>query len=259
MSTEVKSARRVVDLLELLGRARHPVRLRDVTEQLAIPASSASMLLRTLVSASMVARDENGAYRLGVKMLSLGNCALRTFDVRSIARPVMTDTAVRVRSTCNLAVLDGASVVYLEKVQDPNGPIQLVTHIGARLPAHATALGKVLLAEKEPDERDRLLGSHQFTAMTAKTCRSLSELATHLDEYRTRGYAVDNEESHPGVLCFAAPVRDYTESAIAAVSLSGIKGAGLGFDSPDDRAGTEVTLAANKISTALGSRALESA
>lgn len=252
---DVKSARRVVDLLELLGNARQPLRLRDITEQLGIPASSASMLLKTLVATRMVARDEHGAYRLGMKMLSLGNAALQTFDVRGIARPIMTETTVRVRSTCNLAVLDGGTVVYLEKVSDPTSPVQLVTHIGARLPAHATALGKVLLAEMDQAERERLFGAYQFTPMTAKTCRSLSELEMHLEAYQERGYSVDDEESHPGVMCFAAAVRDYSQTVIAAVSLSGIKGAGLGFDRADDRAGKEVKVAAQRISEALGSEA----
>jgi DNA-binding IclR family transcriptional regulator len=250
---DVKSARRVVDLLELLGTARRPLRLRDVTERLGIPASSASMLLKTLSATRMVTRDDSGAYRLGVKMLSLAHAALQTFDVRAVARPTMAETAIRVRSTCNLAVLDGGSVVYVEKVQDPNSPIQLVTHIGARLPAHATALGKVLLAEMEPQTRDQLLARHQFTTMTASTCRSVAELAEHLAAYDERGYAVDDEESHPGVMCFAAPVRDYTETVVAALSLSGIKGARLGFDHPTDRAGREVKRAAARISAALGS------
>lgn len=250
--TDVKSARRVVDLLEVLGNARQPLRLRDVTEQLGIPTSSASMLLKTLVATDMVARDEGGAYRLGVKMLTLGHAALQTFDIRGIARPTMTETAIRVRSTCSLAVLDGGSVVYLEKVQDPNSPIQLVTHIGARLPAHATALGKVLLAEMDEEQRTRLFSTYQFTSMTANTCRSVAELSEHLEAYDGRGFAVDNEESHPGVMCFAAAIRDYSNTVVAAVSLSGIKGAGLGFDSPDDRAGKEVKRAATQISAALG-------
>lgn len=254
---EVKSARRVVELLELLGRAHQPVRLRDVTDELGIPASSASALLKTLVATDLVARDENGAYRLGLKMLSLGNAALQSFDVRAVARPIMTETAIRVRSTCSLAVLDGGTVVYLEKVQDPNSHIQLVTHIGARLPAHATALGKVLLAAMDESERERMFASYQFSTMTANTCRSLAELSGHLDDYTRRGYAVDNEESHPGVMCFAAAVRDYTAAVIAAVSLSGIKGAGLGFAGPDDRAGEEVKRAAVRISAALGSQRAE--
>lgn len=248
----MKSARRVVDLLDLLSRSREPLRVRDISDGLGMPTSSTSTLLRTLVSTGIVARDPHGRFHLGLRLLTLANTVLRSFDIRDIARPVMTEAAIRTRSTCNLAILDGHDVVYLEKVQDPNSHVQLVTHVGARLPAHATALGKVFVAELDPSARLEWLRGHEFRVLTPKTATSAADFLTGLDPYPHTGFAVDDEESHPGVMCFGAPVTDYTGHVVAALSLSGIKGAGLGFDSTDDHAGTETRRVADELSALLG-------
>lgn len=249
---DVKSARRVVDLLDLLSRSAEPLRLRDISAGLDMPSSSTSALLKTLASTGIIARDQHGGYRLGLRLLTFANSVLRSFDIREIARPVMTEAAIRTRSTCNLAILDGDDVVYLEKVQDPHSLIQLVTHVGARLPAHATALGKVLVAEFAPDAQNAWLHTHDFRRMTKNTATSAEEFLSGVDAYRRAGYAVDDEESHPGVMCFAAPVADHTGHVVAALSLSGIKGAALGFDAADDQAGTETRRVADELSTRLG-------
>lgn len=88
----------------------------------------------------------------------------------------------------------------------------------------------------EPTARVAWLRGHEVRGITLKTATSAADFLTGIEAYQGTGFAVDDEESHPGVMCFGAPVTDYTGHVVAALSLSGLKGAGLGFDSTDDHA-----------------------
>jgi IclR family acetate operon transcriptional repressor len=122
--------------------------------------------------------------------------------------------------TANLGVLDGGRVVNLHKVLGPH-PVRLHIDAVGGVPAHATALGKVLLADLPADELDRRLGSRPLVRLTSKTIGDRAVLRAELARVGQRGYAVDDEECSPGLRCVAAPVRDRLGAVVAAVSVSG--------------------------------------
>jgi DNA-binding IclR family transcriptional regulator len=247
----VKSAERVAALLELLGERRTPLRLMDVAQALEIPKSSAHGLLQTLMAKEFVVRDEQQRYRMGMKLFSLAASALGFLDLRELARPTMEGLAERQRATCNLAVLDGHDVLYIEKVEDRSNPVRLVTHVGTRLPAHVTALGKVLVAELPEAAQSLWLSEHEFNKFTEQTRTNRSALAHDLADYERLGYAVDNHEFHDAITGFAAGIQDSTGNVVAALSLTC-----LAFHLPDEEEaaiGRQVCDAAREISRQLRS------
>lgn len=216
----VRSVDRVVSLLELLGQRRTPLRLVEIATALDIPKSTAHGLLQTVVAKNLVVRDEAQCYRIGIRLFSLAASALDTVDIRDLARPIMQGLSATTRNTCNLAVLDDHHVLYIEKVEDRSSPLRLVTHVGTRLPAHATSLGKVLVAGLPKEARQEWVSSHEFTRMTAHTITGARAFARDLRLTSERGFALDNHEFHLAVTGLAAPIVDHTGSTIAALSLT---------------------------------------
>lgn len=216
----VRSVDRVASLLELFGRQRAPMRLMEIAEALEIPKSTAHGLLQTLVAKNLVVRDEAQRYRLGVRMFSLAAAALDVVDLRDLARRPMERLSARTGNTSNLAVLDSHHVLYIERVEDRASPVRLGTHVGTRLPAHATALGKVLVASLSDTESDRWLADHDFLRFTEHTIVDRDAFARELEKQGDVGYAVDDHEFHTAVIGIAAPVRDRTDTTVAALSVS---------------------------------------
>ena len=246
----VKSAERVAKVLELLATSRLPLTLTEVAQRLDIPRSSAHGILQTLRDSGFVQREERNRYRLGVKCLQLAHAAYEDLDLREIARPVMRELSSEHRVTVNLAVLRSDEIVYIEKIQDNSRPIRLVTHVGATLPAHLTALGKCLVGELPDDEREGWISRHRFDAWTPNSITDPDDFRKEMGRYLERGYAVEYDETHPAIMCIAAPVRDHAAQTVAALSMSMLS------SDVDDTVETELGIviqrAAEEVSAGLG-------
>lgn len=215
----VRSAERVAAVLELLRHSPEPLRHGQVAREIGLPKSTATNLLDTLAAVGLIGRDERG-YSLGVKLIELGAAAADRLDIRSIARPVLRDLSELGIGTSNLAILQRHDVLYVEKLNNPEHVIQIATRIGGTAPAHATALGKVLVAALAQDVRERWLAEHSFVAVTEHTITSALEFRRALKLAADNGYALDDEEQNLRTVCVAAPVRDHTGETVAAISLT---------------------------------------
>lgn len=242
----VRSVGRVVSLIELLGERKRPLRLVEIAQALEIPKSTAHGLLQTLVSRDVVVKDEAQRYRLGMRLFSLASTVLEVGELRELARPEMELASADTGSTCNLATLDGHHVMYLEKIEDRSSPVRLVTHVGTRLPAHATALGKVLVAGLPRKRRDAWVAEHDFTAVTAATITDVDRFSATLAEVADIGWATDRHEFHPAIWGVAAPILDHSDTTVAALSLTS-----LDPDADLTALGTRVRAAADAISADL--------
>lgn len=219
----VRSAERVAAVLELLRRSPYPLRHAQVSRELGLPKSTATNLLDTLTDSGLVRHDSRG-YSLGVKLIELGAAAADRLDIRAIARPVLRDLSELGIGTSNLAILQGHDVLYIEKLNNPDHVIQIATRIGGTAPAHATALGKVLVAAMDEAEQDRWIAAHDFAPITDHTITSADEFRKALDFAAVHGYAVDDQEQNLRIVCVAAPVKDHTGQVVAAISLTCLSG-----------------------------------
>jgi IclR family transcriptional regulator, KDG regulon repressor len=219
-SGAVKSALRVLQIIELLTQHDSGLTFIELRERLGLPKSSMHALLRTMRERGHLAFDEaERRYRLGVRYWEAGQAFMRGTDLTRLAKPYLEAISQLLGETVQLAILDGLDNVYIAKV-DSDQPLRLVSHVGSRLPAHATGLGKVLLAYLDEAELQRRLKRAKLARFTDRTIADKAELIEHLTEVRARGSAFDHGEYTPGVFCTAVPVRDHRDAVVAAMSCS---------------------------------------
>jgi DNA-binding IclR family transcriptional regulator len=250
----VKSAKRVLDVLELLASKPRSMALHEIAAAVGMPQSSAHRLMSTLLDAGFV-HQKDKRYELSTKWFGLMSATLASAgslgsgNLRQVAYPVMLELATDLKVTCNLAVLHGRDVVYIEKVD--GGPFGIGTHVGGVLPAHATALGKSLIAGLNPERREAWLEVGHFPALTPNTLTVVDDLRNELEQTRQRGYAIDDEEWHLGIACLASAIAGDSGEPVGAISVSAVKPSMLSLGL--DVVGAQVRAGAERIKVLLGS------
>lgn len=216
----VKSAERALDLLETIGASPEGMTFSRLLDVLGIPKSSLHALLHVLARRGYVELDpESRHFTLGVRVWETGFAYHRHHGFLQETRATMEAIVEQVNETVQLAKLSGSENVYLDKV-DSSHALRLQSEIGTRLPAHATGVGKALLAQLEAEEvMERFPGS-SLEKYTSGTIGSVSELLDEIALIRIRGFAIDNEEYTPGIFCFAVPVYEAGPRATTAMSVS---------------------------------------
>lgn len=212
----MKSAARTVELLELLAaRGDRPARLQELADELGVPRSSMYALLQTLIARGWVRTDTTGSlYGVGIRTLLTGTTYLDSDPRVRLVRPYLDEASQKLGETVHLARLDGRDVVYLA-TRESHEYLRTISRVGRRLPAHAAALGKALLAQ-HPDED---LPEGPYEALTPRTRTTREALAADLAEVRARGHAIDREEAVTGITGFGFALR-YDTPAQDAVSCS---------------------------------------
>ncbi|MFN8623118.1 MAG: IclR family transcriptional regulator [Chloroflexota bacterium] len=217
--TAVKSADRVLTVLDLLA-ARGPSTFSAIVSALGLPNSSAHNLLQTMVRRDYLEFDpETRTYALGLRLWQVAQAYGGNRDLVEIARPLMQQVVDITGETVQLARLDGVENVYLAIAESPH-PMKLVSTVGARLYAHATGLGKALLAGLPDDEVRRRLDGVVLPAFTPHTITDADALVAAVREVRARGFATDDEEYVIGCRCVAMGIHDVGGSVVAAMSVS---------------------------------------
>jgi len=191
----VKSADRALDVLELLSSTDERLTLSDISRRLNAPKSSLHKLLGTMARRGWVEVENSThpVYRIGLRALLAGTRYVDVDEVVRFADPLLSTLTDELEEASHLGRLDGADVVYLAKRESPH-PLRMYSAVGRRIPAHASAMGKALLAQLDWAVVDDIL-PHELKPMTAATITDRSVLRRELDGVRARGYAVDDEES----------------------------------------------------------------
>jgi DNA-binding IclR family transcriptional regulator len=214
-------------LAVLAELARHPagVALDDLARILGSPKSSIHRALGALRRAELAAQDGRGHYLLGDEFLRMAFAHHEARPDHMRIAPVLEALAARYGETAHYAVLDGDEVVYRAKVDPAAGAVKLTSVVGGRNPAHATAVGKLLLAYALPDDQavHDWVGGRVLARPTERTIVDAGLLAAELGRIRRLGYAVDDRENEEPVNCVAVPVSLGTSTAPSgAVSVSGL-------------------------------------
>ncbi|MEV4135614.1 IclR family transcriptional regulator [Dactylosporangium sp. NPDC049742] len=220
MPRVVPAVVRALDILELfLDQPR--LSAREITEQLGLPRTTVHELLVTLVARSYLISvpGQPVQFRLGMPLFQLGAAFAGQLDLVREAQDVAQEVAAACDEAVHVAVLNGADVIYLVKV-DSTHPVRMVSAVGRRLPAHCTAVGKMLLAGLDPIDLDALLPPGDLPAMTPDSITDPERLRAELDRIRAEDVAVDDGESDSAVRCVGAPVRDHAGVTVAAMSVS---------------------------------------
>ena len=212
---------RALAILELASKRPGGFTNADLHRNLEVATSSCSYVLNRLESAGYLRRSPGTRkYELGLKVLTLAHGALHNMGLRTIAEPVLHDLVRRTGYSAYIGVLQKGAMVIVDKVEGPE-LADIDFEIGAVLPAHATAFGKMVLAHLKPNELRRLLTAHPLTKKTKFTIDSRERLMRELDAIRRRGYSTSNGELYSQIRVVAAPISDTAGSVCAALSLLG--------------------------------------
>jgi len=209
---------RVTAVFDSFGDHDEGLGVSELARRANLPKSTVSRIAADLVAQRFLDREGDKLF-LGVRLFELGQTVERPRRLRQVALPVMTDLRNQTGHTVILAVLEGADIVIVATVRGEAAPTPLA-RVGGRLPAHATALGKALLAFS-PDGRDPRSTHHALSRCTAHTIRQPSEFLRELAGVRRNGVAVEREECAVGRGGVASPVLDYCSAAIAAIGVTG--------------------------------------
>jgi len=155
-----------------------------------------------------------------LKLLELGMAKINQIDLVKEARPFLRDLAKQCDETVHLAIFEDAHVLYLAK-EESSQTIRMISYVGKRAPLHCTGLGKVLLANLPLRDRDKIVDKIELFQLTNNTITDKEKLKEELDVIKEKGFALDREENENDVRCIAAPVRDYRDRAVSAISISG--------------------------------------
>jgi DNA-binding IclR family transcriptional regulator len=217
MLSTVENAMKVIEFLAEKNEAG----LSAIGRYLRLAPSTTHRLVSTLASRDFIVRDmESRKYRLGMKFFQLGISVANRFGVRNAAVHSMEELAAKTGETVNLGILVNGKVYYLEKISNDE-PIRVELQVGRAVPAHCTAMGKVILAFLSPGKRGEILSRMPLERRTVNTLADRAALGRQLRDIRANGFAVDNGELLEGVCCVAAPVLGLNGEAIAAISVAG--------------------------------------
>jgi IclR family acetate operon transcriptional repressor len=197
---------RAFALLERLAAAEAPLSLHDATAGAGLPKPTVYRMLAMLEQAGLVSR-EPGARRVsaGPRLARFALDVLRNGAASGARRAILQQLAASIGETCNLTLLDGFEVVYLDRVESA-WPLRVALQPGSRVPLHCTASGKLLLALLPAARRRRLVAALALTRYTDNTIVDARRLEAELARVRRERLAVDNEEYLAGLVCVAVPV-----------------------------------------------------
>ena len=214
----LSSVKKALELLDHFTVERPELSLAEISREVDAHKSSVFRVLTTLKASGFLEKDSlSGKYRLGLKILDLAGRVWGCHDIRQIAAPFMEELARQTEEVIHLAVLDGADIVYLEK-KGQGQILTVATRVGGRNPAYASSMGKILLADLSESELKGILGQGKLKKLTPNTIDEIPKLIKELASIRKQGFALDNEETFPGIRCVGAPIRDARGRVIAAVS-----------------------------------------
>jgi DNA-binding IclR family transcriptional regulator len=218
--TSIQVIERMISLLDALALHPDPASLKDLASQTGLHPSTAHRILNDLVLKRFVDRAEPGTYRLGMRLLELGNIVKSRLNVREASLDFMRLLHRKTAQTINLSVRQGDEIVYIDRAFSERSGMQVVRAIGGRAPLHLTSTGKLFLSIDDPKAVRSYATRTGLAGHNKNSITDLSKLERELSLVRARGYARDNEELELGVRCMAAGIRDDSGKMIAGLSIS---------------------------------------
>ncbi|MGV8804468.1 MAG: IclR family transcriptional regulator [Polaromonas sp.] len=218
-ATTGSSAERSLRLLACLAQEGCSLSLAELAANLGLPKGTAHRLCMQLLELGFIARDINERdFIVGPALRKLSLDTLNHGAVRGLRHQVLSELVKEVGETCNFTTLDGASVLYLDRVEAP-WPWRLTLAVGEHVPLHCTASGKLFLALMPAKQRDLLISELNLAAMTDATITSRTQLLQECESIARAGYSLDRQEFIDGLLALAVPVCDENGSMRAALAV----------------------------------------
>jgi DNA-binding IclR family transcriptional regulator len=211
---------RLFSLMDVLASREDAISLKEISEKTGLHPSTAHRILNDLTIGRFVDRPEPGSYRLGMRLLELGNMVKARLNVRDAALAPMRDLHKLIQQPVNLSMRQGDEIVYIERAYSERSGMQVVRAIGGRAPLHLTSVGKLFLSVDEPMKVRNYATRTGLSGHTKNSITQLPVLERELSKVRQYGIARDNEELELGVRCIAAGIYDDQGKLLAGLSIS---------------------------------------
>jgi DNA-binding IclR family transcriptional regulator len=224
------------------------LQVTEISEAVRLNKSTTFRILNALIQLDFV-RKSKKKYRLSLKFVHLSSMLLGQVELKTETYPFLKKLANMTKQSVHLAMLNNNEVIYLEKVEEYHS-MRMYSQIGRSVPIHSTALGKVLTAWMPEQQYESVLASLKYEKRTDNTITRREDFEKELELVRSKGYAIDNIENEDGVRCVAAPIYNYSNYVIAAISVSGDANLMVGDFLEDIK--NEVVSAAKQISKIMG-------
>ncbi len=210
---------RAIAILETIAGADGPLGLVELMAATGLPKPTVHRICTMLMDASMLVREAEGKrFAPGPRLATLALAALTNTAWRAPRHAILKSLVTEIGETCNLTILDGTEVVYIDRVEAA-WPLRLHFQTGSRVPVHCSASGKLLLALLPSRERNRILDALSFSYHTSNTLTRRQDLETALKRIRKEKVATDNEEYLDGTVCVAVPVENGKRRIPAALAV----------------------------------------
>lgn len=220
MEDRIRVLGRAFDILEVLSAARVPMTLSEISLVTGLSKSTAHRILAALLDRSYVFKTGSGSYTIGFKLVELAGTHINNLELITEAAPYLSKITRELDLTAHLGILDGADVVYIEKL-DGHPNAQTYTQIGHRSPGFCSSIGKCLMAGMSGADLSSVLDLCDFKKYTRNTITDRQAFVRHLKQVRIQGWAMDDEEYEDGHRCIGSTIYDFRGLPIAAISASG--------------------------------------
>lgn len=244
--SSIQVIERMMSLLDALSAQPDPASLKQLSQATQLHPSTAHRILAAMTHARFVERHDQGTYRLGIRLLELGNLVKSRINLREVALPYMQTLHETIGEAINLGVRRDDEIVYIERTSSGRSLVRVVYLVGGSAPLHLTSVGKLFLAEAGAPEVKEYAKRTGLPGKTPHSLTTMAALEKELDKIRRHGIAFDNEEAEIGLKCVAAPIHDDEGHLVACLSVS----------APTDRHNPDwvdqVRRTADEISQALG-------
>ena len=211
---------RGLEMLELLSEHPEGMELHQIAKTMQMPKSSAFNLIHTLMQYKYLRKIDNSSrYQLGLKLFEVGSAAVNHVEVTSVIRQYMADISRACNETMHCGILSGLDVLYIDKMESTQS-IRMSSHVGVRMPLHATAMGKAFLSCFTEDEVRSMYDGRELLSLTPHTVTDMGVLLRQLEAVRQSGYATETQESNLNVSCIGVAIRDRDDRPAYALSIS---------------------------------------
>jgi len=210
---------KAVAILEAIANDTRALSLPDIAEQLSLPRQTVYRVIKQLEEIGLVIRDPiRERYCIGQRLNHLALASISNTNNNKASHVILQQLVDEVGETCNVGMLDGYEIIYIDRVEC-DWPLRVQLMAGSRVPVYCTAIGKLLLANLEPEARQQLFSISEMKRYTDNTITSFEELEANLEEVRLQGYSINNQEDSIGLIAMAVPIRDTAAQMVAGLAI----------------------------------------
>ncbi len=246
----IQSVKRAIDIINCFDSLNVQLSLSEISKKLDLNISTVYGIMNTLCTYSYIDKNpNNGKYKLGLEFLLKANLVSDSLDLKEIGYPYLTELTKKYHETSHLYVYQNHQIFCVGKIESPSNYSIISSRAGSKLPMHASASGKIFLANLADSELEQFLKRYKFTKLTDKTIMNKKQLIKNLQEIRMQGFSIENEEIEQGAYSIAAPVKDVTNQVVGTIS---IVGSTTRIKQREENICTDLLKAANSISSQFG-------